>query len=214
MPGAWELAGPSVMVATLTREQVAMRWAMAAARGLQIPAGGNWFTYTGMPFDHARNSACEGALAGGFRHIFFLDDDVVPPSDVIQRLLARNLDIVSGLYFLRSPPICPVMMRRVEGQGGQWITEFAPGQLVEADYVGAGCLLIRTDVFRKMRPPWFEWLTDRMDLPPHERLSEDYAFLWKARRDHGYKVFVDTGVQCEHIGLAKSSIEGYKPCVL
>ncbi len=198
MPGAWELASPSVLVVILTRGTVPVQWA-AGYRRLQIPAGGKEIFLAGMPFDHARNVGCESALENGYQWLFFLDDDVIPPDNVIQLLMNRQLDIVSGLYYRRHVGTEPVMLRRVQG-GRQYITDFTPGQVVEADYVGAGCLLIHRRVLEKMQWPWFEWLCDRKDLKEPERISEDYAFCEKVQK-YGFKIHVDTGIQCTHAGI-------------
>src|SRR5262245_51915746 len=92
---------------------------------------------SGMPFDNARNHACEVCLGEGFENLFFLDSDVIPPHDAVLRLLAHNKPFISGLYSRRSPPVSlPVMIK-----DGGWITNYNPGSIVEADMVGSGCLL-------------------------------------------------------------------------
>ena len=86
----------------------------------------------------------------------------------------------------------------------------------EVDYVGAGCLLIHRDVLNSLQPlsprcRWFEWRCDRTDLPHLERTSEDFTFC-KHARNHGYKIYVDTGIQCRHAGFGESGIGGtFKP---
>lgn len=198
MPGAWEFSTPSALVAILTRGTVPVQWA-AGYRRLQIPSGGKEIFLAGMPFDHARNVACESVIAQGYKWLFFLDDDVIPPDNVIDQLARHNLDIVSGLYYRRHTGLEPVMLRNVQG-GRQYITDFQPGQMVEADYVGAGCLLIHRRVLEKIPYPWFDWRCDRKDLKEGERVSEDYAFCESARK-HGFKITVDTSIQCLHAGI-------------
>jgi len=212
MPGAWELPHPSVLVSILTRETVTTAWA-AAFRNLQIPPGGGIRWSYGAPFDPARNACCGGALEGGFEYVFFLDDDIITPPDVISRLMARRLPIVSGTYFRRNSPFAPVAQVR-DAQGLPcWLMKFDLNQLIEVDHVGAGCLLLHRSIFDKIKPPWFEWRCDRFDFPPHLRTSEDFAFCEKAQ-EVGYKVILDTGVQCIHAGLASSNIEGMKPLIV
>jgi hypothetical protein len=208
MPGAWEIARPAVLPIILTRETVTTAWA-ASYRRIQLPPGSHEPVFlSGMPFDHARNRGVELALEGGFRHVFFVDDDVIMPPEACLRLLENNLPIVSGLYYRRNVPIAPVAIRLSVDEKGQqvstWVTEFQDGALFECDLVGAGCLLINTDVFRKMPAPWFEWLCDRKDLPKGEQFSEDFSFCRKAKRTHGYKIVVDTRVKCQHAGYGKA----------
>jgi len=202
MAGAWEIPGPGVLVGILTREFVHPQWA-TAYRNLQLPPNSIIPWYTGMPFDHARNNACQDMLNGGYGWVFFLDDDTVPPPDAVLRLQAHNLDIVSGLYYRRHQGLQPCM----QGVNGGWITDVPFGKLLEVGTVGAGCMLIRRNVFEKMKKPWFEWLCDREDLPENVRWSEDFNFCVKARAA-GFKVIVDTTIQCKHLGMAQVEAGG------
>lgn len=208
MAGAWELPQNEVLVVILTRETVATAWAQAY-RHIQLPQETPPPVFlSGMPFDHARNRGVELALEHGYKRLWFIDDDVIVPSDAYWKLAADNLDIVSGLYWRRNLPIAPVAMK-LTPQGNQWITQWT-GEVFECDLVGAGCLLVKTDVFRRMPAPWFEWWSDKKDKPL--KLSEDFSWCWKAKNQHGYKLFVDTRVQCQHAGLGKSGPGGtYDP---
>lgn len=209
MAGAWEIQNQErVLVAILTRELVTTAWSFGF-RNLQIP--GTFTGLSGMTFDHGRNTACKKLLELDWEWLFFLDDDVIPPSDTILRLLKHKLPIVSGLYYRRNNPICPVMLKEVEG-GRQWISEFKVPDLLEVDYVGAGCLLIHKSVLLKLPPlspkcHWFEWRCDRSDLTEKERMSEDFTFCWHAR-SHGYKIYVDTSILCKHAGLSQAVAPG------
>lgn len=202
MAGAWEIAAPQVLVGVLTREVVSTAWANGY-RNLQLPENSVTAMYAGMPFDHARNNACQDMLNGGFQWLFFLDDDVIPPSDAIRRLMNWNFPIISGLYYRRHDGLQPVMQRGATG----WITDFQIGTLVEADVVGAGCLLIHRSVLETLKKPWFDWRCDREDLPANQRLSEDFSFCANAKAV-GLKIFVDTSVQCRHLGFGQVEVGG------
>ncbi len=205
MPGAWEQQGPEVMVAILTREIVATKWAMGF-RNLALPGTSGVSFRTGAPYDVMRNSACADALAAGFQWVMFLDDDVIPPPDTYARLARHNRDIVSGLYYRRQPPICPVAMK-LDGEGKpQWVTQWnPPNSLVEVDLVGAGCLLIHRRVLERTPQPWFEWEIGKTSAPQgRNAMSEDFAFCLRAK-EHGFKVHLDTSIQCEHVGLGQSN---------
>jgi GT2 family glycosyltransferase len=216
MPGSWEYSKPNVLVVVLSgRELVTTAWA-EGWRTLRFPERSNRTFMYGMPFDHARSQGCRRMLDTDHEWMFFLDDDVIPPPDTINRLLAYNADIVGGLYYRRQMPPAPVMMRDVEGEGGQWITDYPPGSLVEADLIGSGCMLVKRKVLEIMPPPWFEWKCDPYrwpDLKPYERCSEDYDFCRKARA-LGFKLYVDTSIQCHHAGLSVASAQGFTPLQL
>ena len=206
MPGAWERSpSQSVLVAILTKEIVTTAWAMGL-RKIVLPNGSGITAIAGMPFDHARNSACQWSLERGFSHLFFLDDDVVPPPDVIQRLLAHNLPIVCGLYFRRHVGIEPLMLKDAPGGSVTYLTQFGWPQMIDVDYTGGGCMLIARRVLETMRDriggqrPWFEWKVDSGGK------SEDYVFCQRAR-SLGFKVAVDTSIQCRHIGLGEARLK-------
>lgn len=202
---AWEIP-PSVFCYTLFVDSVHFNWA-AGLRRLKIPGPFQDFHgVTGMPYDHGRNTAVQTGLSLGADYIFSLDSDVVCPPDTIYRLLSHKQPIVSGLYFRRSPPhSVPVAIRN-----GGWAVDLKPNALEEVDLIGAGCLLVHRSVFesvphQRQGKPWFDWRVDLKDVPelgPH--LSED--FTWNHHvRQHGFKVLVDTSVQCLHLGFAEAS---------
>lgn len=209
MPGAWELSRPEVLVAILTRELVTAAWA-SAFRNLIIPPGSRVKWVYGAPFDHARNECCLEALGNGYKYVFFLDDDVIPPPDTLMRLIDRKLPIVSGTYFRRNAPFAPVAQIKNARGSIVWLLKFQVGQLIEVDHVGAGCLLINRGVLENMNSPWFEWCCDNPDLPMHLRTSEDFTFCRKAK-EAGLKIVLDTSIQCTHAGLSSCNIEGVKP---
>lgn len=203
MPGAWE-AGSQVLVAILTRELVTTGWALGF-RKILIP--GQVISLYGAPFDHARNMGCRAAIDNGFEWLFFLDDDVIPPPDVLPRLMAHKVDIVSGVYFRRNEPIVPCMQKLDKDGNPTWITSFSWPGLIEVDHVGAGCLLIHRRVLEAMKSdaprPWFEWLCDHGNLKKTEMTSEDFTFCRRARQA-GFKIHVDTSVHCVHAGNGRA----------
>lgn len=212
MSGAWELPRPDVLLAILTREVVTTKWAIGFRNLIMPPSAGLSFKY-GAPFDHARNMACEDALKAGYTWLFFLDDDVVAPPDTFARLSNHGADIISGLYYRRSEPILPCMMSCDAEGNAHWIEHWSPpNTVVEVDYVGSGCLLIHRRVLERMKPPWFVWELGREDIQEDRKLSEDFSFCRRAKRDHGFRIYVDTSVACTHIGLGESDpVQGFRP---
>ena len=211
MSGAWELRAANLVLAAILHTDITtIAWSFGL-RNLIVP--GQVIGLVGMPFDHARNVACQRALEMGVEWIFFLDSDVIAPHDAVLRLMAHKQPIISGMYCRRSPPAAvPVMIR-----DGRWVTEFQPGTVIEVDLVGAGCLLVHRSVLESLPPQrpgkhWFDWRVDLQgitpaDIPP---LSEDFTFAHHSRK-HGYHVLVDTSIACKHVGLAQSSYGRFDP---
>lgn len=216
MSGAWERESPSVLLAILTRELVATKWAMGF-RNLALPAHSGISVRSGEPFDVARNAACQLALERGFQYLMFLDDDVIPPPDTFQRLAAPGADIISGLYYRRKEPICPVAMTVPPGGGPPiWVTTWnPPNSTVEVDLVGAGCLLLHRRVLERIPAPWFVWeIGKEPAVEGRNAMSEDFAFCMKAKAA-GFRVYLDTSIQCDHVGLGQSSGDGlFRPSLI
>lgn len=213
MAGAWE-QGPKVLVGILHTDIVTMAWALGL-RNLIIPGPWPPQPVAGMPFDHARNVLCMRAIELGATHVFHYDSDVVPPANAILKLLQHRHPFISGLYCRRSPPEgVPVMMRN-----GTWVTKFKLGSVVDVDLVGAGCLLIETDLLRKCPPQrpesgrhWFDWRVDMQSIcQPGYALSEDFTLCRHVKEKMGIQPKVDTSVVCRHIGLGESTYGSFKP---
>lgn len=200
-----------ILTAIPTRGMVSSAWALSL-RSMKSPDGTSVDVMEDKdaPIDHMRNRLVMAALEGNYDSIFFLDDDVLLPPLGLCHLWSRNLDIVSGLYMRRHEPIRPLMMMDTVEEGEpaiRAVMEFPVNALMNVGYVGAGCLLIKTDVFRKVEKPWFKWMLSDENVPVYERLPEDLYFC-KAARSAGYKIHMDTGVRCLHVGIGRVDVLG------
>lgn len=210
MPGFWERR-QTVLGAVIHVEQTTVAWAFGL-KNLQGIHG--WTHTTGQPFDMARNTCCMRALESGAEWLFFLDSDVIPPPDCVPRLLSRGKPLVSGLYCRRSPPHgVPVAIKN-----NQWVTQFRAGDLLEVDVVGAGCLLIHRSILEKLPPQdpttgkhWFHWRVDYPKEDPRPHMSEDFNFNLWVREKLGIPTYLDTAVQCKHVGLSQATIGQLSP---
>lgn len=162
----------------------------------------------GMPVDEARNYIVDNSTSD---YIFFLDSDVLPPADTIERLMKHDKDVVTGLYFQRNPPFWPHLYKKSEAPG-LWdsITHYDERKnekgereyLIQVDSAGMGCCLIKREVFDKIgtidenKPrPWFKFTTGWTE---QTRESEDHYFFRRCSEE-GIKVYADTSIVCGHI---------------
>jgi len=130
------------------------------------------------------------ALDKGFDYLYFLGCDTIPPRGVLEKLLAHDKAIVGGVYWGRhnaenGSPDSAVAWIHSLSQKEQSEAFLAENELLEVDGMGMDCVLIRRDVLEKIS--FISW----------EQNDDDYPFYDKAK-ELGYKVFLDTGIQCKH----------------
>jgi len=145
----------------------------------------------------AREKICEGALRDGYDYVFMFDSDMSIPVDVLDRLYKHNVDIVAPLAFMRRPPYWPVIFMQLKGleDGKQYfqnitVKNYPKDKLFEIDATGFGAVLIKTDVIRKMSPPYFMSTCGT---------GEDILFCYNAKNQAGAKIYVDTSVKLGHL---------------
>jgi hypothetical protein len=153
------------------------------------------------------NMLAREALKYNCDKIIFLDSDMLFPSYTISRLISHDLPVVSGLYHLKKYPFSPIagwsdlkdgVLRRVNGRGNVWKKDYFPlpaNQLVEVEWVGIGCLMVDVDVFRNIDFPCFYDVWNK--LKGDRDVGHDILFC-ETVRNAGYKVFVDTSIDCSH----------------
>jgi hypothetical protein len=123
-----------------------------------------------------------------------MDTDQIYPVNTIPRLLSHRLPIVGCMVHRRYPPFDPIMLK---GKPGEYYgaDDWKPGDLVEVDATGAGCLMFDMKVFRAMPRPWFKF---RRLEETSEGIGEDIGFCCDLKAA-GYKIYVDTALECGHL---------------
>jgi GT2 family glycosyltransferase len=150
----------------------------------------------------ARNKLGAQAIKLEADQVLWLDSDMTFEPDTLTRLMQtmkdKDADIVSGLYFRRSAPYTPVAFSKVsidpETNASTHQDYTGPLEGVhEVEGIGFGCVLMKTDVLFDV----FGKYGGGFDPVGH--FGEDLSFCWRAR-ELGYKIMLDTGVKCGHIG--------------
>lgn len=160
-----------------------------------------YYPATGSP-EEGQHKIVDFALNGATKatHILFLDYDVMPDRDTLEKLLSHDKDIVSGCYPLCKNDTIKWCLSKEEPFTPMPFEEI-PDTLFEANYISNGCMLVKTEVFEKLKMPYWEPYLDG----PIKSLGSDLHFFKKAR-EAGYKLWVDPDVKCEHfrtVGLLR-----------
>lgn len=169
---------------------------MKSIYDLEVPDGyTTTFQYFfGYQVDQIRNLIA--SWAEKFDYLFAVDSDMSFAPDTLKKLLAHNVDVVSGLYIQRKPGQHILEIYRngrnvpyqdIKGQG-----------LVPVDGCGFGCVLVKSDVIRAIGYPQFVY---KSALDHANTVSEDTYFCLKAK-EKGYKIWADTTIQCGHHGAS------------
>ena len=133
-------------------------------------------------------------------HVMMIDDDMTFAPDFAFRLLKHfeenpSVDIVGGLAFKRRPNYEPCVFRKNEKDGEHY--PILPEVFQEVDVIGTGGIMIKMDVFKKLKFPWFENYYDEQG----RNWSVDFDFCIKAKKA-GFKIFCDPEALMGHIGDA------------
>lgn len=142
-----------------------------------------------------RNNIIDAAIERDVDYVLFIDSDMIFDGDILLDLLKHDRDIVSALCVKKRPPYNPVAS--VVNKDGKYVPRDNLGEgrfYSDLDGVGTAFVLIKTDVFRKIKRPWFA-------SPPYlgTVMGEDYYFSQKAK-EAGYDICVDTSLVVGHLG--------------
>lgn len=139
-----------------------------------------------------------------YDYLFSVDSDIVFSKDTLKKLLAHDKDVVSGLYIQRKEEKVLEIYRINKRGGVSNVTyeELAKDSLARISACGFGCVLIKSEVIRKIRYPQFIY---REALDHKHTVSEDVHFCARAIEE-GFDIWADTTILCEHIGNKKYKV--------
>lgn len=187
-------------------------------RGLQertTPRFKFFFSSVGRMFTPvARDWAARHALELGCDYLYMIDDDMMCPDDMFEKLYENQVDIVAPLAFTRNPPHKPVLFECKEGYDhtskkdyflNHSVMRYKRDTLQRCDAVGFGAVLIKTDVLRKMKEKNGneQWFMSTCGT------GEDIFFCYQAGKLAGAKVYMDTRVKLGHISNPPIIDENY-----
>lgn len=151
----------------------------------------------GFSVADGRNFVVKKALDSGFDYIFFVDDDVVIPSNalcVLMDHIKNGYDMAGGFYYRKYHPLESCSMMEKAGRPAR--VDFTKGELIENPIVlCSGCTLIKTDVFKKIEYPWYR----TVEIGGKIQITEDTYFGQQFSCVDGLTSVLDTSVQCAHV---------------
>ena len=144
----------------------------------------------------SRNVLRRRVLEGGYDYLFSLEQDVIPPKDVIERLLKHKQKILTGVYFTYATqgnmtkllPLLYKKTRHPKIQKQMRTEEIYPPRKIIVKSCGLGCVLIHRDVLEKVK--------FRYDK---EYAAFDDMFFCRDAEEHGFKIVADTSLKCKHM---------------
>jgi len=155
--------------------------------------------------------------------LVMLDTDHAFDPDIIARLLHTiqvmpelNIQILSGIYQYKGAPYSPKLYRFTRNLKGLEAIGNWDGsedknmpRVIPIDSAGAGILLIKKDVFTKLRQAYPK--SEPFDIiHPY---SEDNSFFLRVKK-LGIPVYCDTGIESRHLIYREISMKDYDPSKL
>ncbi|MEK6941839.1 MAG: hypothetical protein AABW85_03210 [archaeon] len=140
------------------------------------------------------------AIDEGFDYWLSLEQDIIPPPNVVESLLANKKEIASGVYFNFShekedgnPK--PDMFVTIDPLDKKFFVtrrmlfdDLWPSRLINVHVTGVGCLLIHKTVLQKLE----------FHFDPAISVYDDVWFCKDAQKN-GFEVFLDSKVVCLHL---------------
>lgn len=153
---------------------------------LTCPAGfKTHFAYAyGYQIDEIRNLIADWSK--DYDYLLCVDSDIIMPNNTLIKMLNADKDIISGLYRKKTKNIQYEVSYYDESK-----------QIQKVDWVGFGCILIKSDVIKTIDYPYFYY---QSALSDNERITEDVYFCNKAR-SYGYDVWIDPSIRLTHKGI-------------
>jgi len=146
---------------------------------------------------HSRNILRKIVLEKGYDYFLSLEQDVIPPKDVIEKLIRHEKKVVSGVYFSRykiNGKIMYLPLLWKEKKDNKKLMRFLKPEEIEGDKLikikkcGLGCVLIRRDVLEKIKFRYVE-----------EILCFDDMFFCEDVEKNGFGLYCDASVKCKHL---------------
>lgn len=163
----------------------------------------------------ARNRIAQKAIDLGTDYVLMVDNDVVLPKDALQLLLEDARDVCLGYYAHRDAQniyrgrTCICKLKDENGEEYYHYpleSEYTAAEVcamkdagetkIEVHGGGMGCALIKTEVFKRLSYPWYDWVN--YGDKNRGMLSEDLYFCTQCHIV-SIPIYADVRVGCGHM---------------
>jgi len=195
-----------MIVSTTAAEAIDLRWENA------------------YPTGYCRNRLVRRFLSDPqWTHLLFVDSDMAPAADGLDRLLEVGAPIVAGPAPIlmaggtRDHPMARLTTNvmdmvgpdrdgraaelndesELNGAALRWTYrdwEDWPSEPFHCDATGVAFVLIQREVFERMEPPWLQFVEQ-----PDGRPTGVDAYFFRKARQHGYRLTMQPTASCDHI---------------
>lgn len=189
-----------VLIAVPTAAEIHAMTAMTCHELAKKPDR-SFIALIGRPVDYVRN--CIMRLwrdkFPAYSHLLMVDSDTVLPLDAVETLLALDTTVATGCYPLMyndGPRWALSELSGRQDRGRYKLLKDLPSldTPFEVEGCGAGCLMLRRDIFEHVQYPWFRWIEQEDGL----LIGEDFYFCDRVR-EAGLTIIADPRVLCRHI---------------
>lgn len=142
--------------------------------------------------DDKRNDCVEAFLKTDCTHLLFWDSDTLADANAIKILADHDKPVVSAVIYQKGGDHAPCFGYWDEATRAYGTPmPFQYDKLIQVDIAGTGFLMIKREVFEKVKYPWFE-------CGEKGQSGEDIYFCVKCK-EAGIPIFVDTGLHLGHV---------------
>ena len=152
----------------------------------------------------SRNLLRKKALEEGYDYFLNLDQDIIPPIDIIEKMLKNNKKIQTGVYFVynnqysseQTRYLIPTLWvsdnsdKKIDGASIRLMhpKETEQDKLVKVISCGSGCLFIHREILEKIEfryDPFFPYFDDNW-------FCRDVFY-------NDFEIFADLSIKCKHL---------------
>ncbi len=161
----------------------------AAIRALELSRrhGARFSRSIGEPLSLNRDQFARSFVATPSTHVLLLEGDIVPPEDVVERLLKVGAPVATAVY---PQWVDERLSTNVQAIADRTWSDTVPARIFPVRRCLLGCVLVRREVFATIQAPWF------LSTMTATRFVTDDEWFCDAVRRAGQRILCDGAATC------------------